>query len=139
MFSSLLTLEDVPAKTRVLQEGTEVTRFYIVCEGIFHVRRMAQKREILMGRLGPGAFFGEINLFDPGVATASIYSMKVGRLASISYDAFRQFMEENTEAGYKIVSKMMAEMARRLRQTDSRLVNSIYWSSADPSSEGASS
>ena len=128
---ALFTERTVPTRERILQEGTVVTAFHIVCDGVVHVRRMAQKREMLLGRLGPGAFFGEINLFDPGVATASIYAMKETKIASVDYDSFRAFMEANPAAGYKIVSSMMTEMSRRLRQTSARLVNMAYWSSAE--------
>jgi CRP/FNR family transcriptional regulator, cyclic AMP receptor protein len=130
-FSALLRAHDYKVGERIIQEGQVVKHFYIVCDGIVHVRRMAQKRELLLGRLGVGGFFGEINLFDPGVATASIYAMKPTNLAIVDYDSLRAFMEANPAAGYKIVSTMMTEMSRRLRQTSSRLVNTAYWSSAE--------
>jgi CRP-like cAMP-binding protein len=127
-FASLLEVRQIPAGERVIEEGNPVTAFYIVCDGIMHVRRLAQGREILLGRLGVGSFFGEINLFDPGVATASIDSVKPSRLAVVEYDRLRNFMEINPVTGYKMVSAMMTEMARRLRETSTRLVNSVYWS-----------
>jgi CRP/FNR family transcriptional regulator, cyclic AMP receptor protein len=129
--AALLTVREIPARTRILEEGTEVKALYIVCDGVMHVRRMAQKREMLLNRLGVGAFFGEINLFDPGLATASIYAMKNSRIAVVDYGSFRAFMEANPATGYKIVTAMMVETARRLRQTSARLVNTVYWSSAD--------
>jgi CRP-like cAMP-binding protein len=128
---ALLTVRETPARTRILEEGTEVKALYIVCDGVVHVRRMAQKREMLLNRLGVGAFFGEINLFDPGLATASIYAMKNSRIASVDYGSLRAFMEANPATGYKIVTAMMVETARRLRQTSARLVNTVYWSSAE--------
>jgi CRP-like cAMP-binding protein len=130
-FATLLTVREVAGRTRILEEGTVVTAFYIVCDGVVHVRRLAQKREMLLGRLGPGAFFGEVNLFDPGVATASIYAMKPTRLAFVNYETLRTFMEANPATGYRLVTAMMTEMARRLRQTSARLVNTAYWSSAE--------
>ena len=132
-FSQLLTLRDVPARERIIEEGTAVTALYIICDGVVHVRRLAQKRELLLGRLGVGGFFGEINLFDPGVATASIYAMKPTRVAFVNYESLRDFMKANPATGYKIVTAMITEMARRLRQTSARLVNSVYWSSAEAS------
>ena len=129
-FAALLSVREVPARTRILEEGTVVTALYIVCDGVVHVRRMAQKREMLLGRLGVGAFFGEINLFDPGVATASIYAMKPTRLAFVNYESLLAFMEANPTVGYKLVTAMMRETARRLRQTSARLVNTVYWSSS---------
>ncbi len=130
-FCELLILREVKAKERIIEEGTPVKSFSIVCDGIVHIRRLANKREMLLGRLGPGGFFGEINLFDPGVATASIYAMKPTRLAVVSYEDFHQFMTANPTTGYKVVSAMMTEMARRLRQTSARLVNTAYWTNAE--------
>ncbi len=131
-FNNLLTLREAATRERILEEGTVVTHFHIVCDGIVHIRRLAQKREMLLGRLGPGGFFGEINLFDPGVATASIYAMKPTQLAVMEYELMRNYMADNPAAGYKIVSAMMAEMARRLRQTSARLVHSVYWATPPP-------
>jgi CRP/FNR family cyclic AMP-dependent transcriptional regulator len=130
-FCSLLVSREVKAKERIIEEGTPVQRFSIVCDGIVHVRRLANKREMLLGRLGPGAFFGEINLFDPGMATASIYAMKPTRLAEVEYETFRQFMSSNPATGYKVVTAMMTELSRRLRQTSARLVNTAYWANAE--------
>ena len=127
--ANLFTLRQAQPKERILEEGTVVSRFYIVCEGVVHVRRLAQKREILFGRLGPGSFFGEINLFDPGTSTASIYAMKNVTLAVCDYESLREFMSSHSATGYKLVSAMMSEMSRRLRSTSARFVNSIYWSS----------
>lgn len=130
-FCDLLLVREVKPKERIIEEGTPVKNFSIVMEGVVHIRRMANKREMLLGRLGPGGFFGEINLFDPGVATASLYAMKNTKLAYLDYESFHKFMESNPATGYKIVSSMMTEMARRLRQTSARLVNTAYWSSAE--------
>lgn len=134
--AEMMTIRECRSGERILEEGTPVNAFSIVCDGVVHIRRLAQKREMLLGRLGSGAFFGEINLFDPGVATASIYAMKNVRLAVLQYEAFREFMAANPATGYKIVSGMMGEMARRLRQTSARLVNSVYWSSAEATMAG---
>jgi CRP-like cAMP-binding protein len=136
-FGNLLLSREIAPKERIIEEGTPVKNFSIVTDGVVHIRRLAGKRELLLGRLGPGGFFGEINLFDPGVATASIYAMKPTTLAYLDYEGFHKFMEENPTVGYKIVSAMMTEMARRLRQTSARLVNTAYWSSADGALPGA--
>jgi CRP-like cAMP-binding protein len=131
-FAALLSVREAKSGERLLEEGTIVNHLYIVCEGVVHVRRLAQTREILLNRLGVGAFFGEINLFDPGTSTASIYAMKTPtRLASVDYQSLREFLSTHTATGYKIVSAMMTETARRLRQTSARLVNSVYWSSSE--------
>lgn len=130
-FCALLTAREVQPRERIIEEGTEVKILYIVCSGVVHIRRLAQKREMLLGRLGVGGFFGEINLFDPGVATASIYAMKPTTLAFVDYETLRTFMATHPATGYKLVCAMMTEMARRFRLTSARLVNTAYWRSAE--------
>ena len=129
--AALFTLRDAKAKEKVVEEGKPVTHLYIVCEGVAHVRRLAQKREMLLGRINKGMIFGEINLFDPGVSTATVYAMKDVKLAVCDYDTLRAYMSANPAAGYKIVTGMMGEMARRLRTTSARLANSIYWTAGE--------
>lgn len=136
-FSTLFSLREIPAGEKILEEGRPVTSFYIVCNGTVHARRTVQKKEVLLGRISGGGFFGEINLFDPGVATASIYAMDKVRLASVSYDDLRAFMSENPATGYKIVSSLMGELSHRLRTTNQRLVNSVYWNWSGTQSKGA--
>ena len=135
--AALFTLRTAKNKEKILQEGYPVTHFYIVCDGVAHVRRLAQKREMLLGRINKGMFFGEINLFDPGVSTASIYAMKDVKLAVCDYATLRTFLSENPATGYKIATGMMSEMSRRLRTTSARLANSIYWTAGETLNPGS--
>ncbi len=132
-FANLLTVRTLAPRERIIEEGAAVHSLYIILDGVVHIRRLAQKREMLLGRLGVGGFFGEINLFDPGVATASIYAMKPTQLGVVDYDSLRTFMSSNPASGYKMVAGMMTEMSKRLRQTSARLVNVSYWSGAEAS------
>lgn len=126
-FAAMLEERVFEKGDKILEEDAMPTSFHIVCDGVVQVRcRGTTNREMLLARLGPGSFFGEINLFDPGVATASIYAMKETRLAMVSYDRFRAFMEENPRAGYHIASGILMEVARRMRTTDERLANSVF-------------
>jgi CRP-like cAMP-binding protein len=124
---NLITVREIPLKARIIEEGTPVTELCIVTDGVVHVRRRAGKREILLNRLGPGQFFGEINLFDPGTATATVVAMKPTQIAVIAHTALLAWFESNPASAYKIVSAFMREMSRRFRMTNSRLANSAYW------------
>lgn len=124
----LWTIRVVPPHQRLVEEGTLMHEFYIVCGGVVHVRRLSQDHEVLLARIGPGGFFGEINLFDDATATASVYSMDEVRIAVISNTAFRDFMGSRPEIGYKIATRLLHEVSRRLRQTNERLVHSMFWS-----------
>lgn len=127
-FAGLIVVRECRPGERILEEGVAPNAFYIIADGVVHVRRRANAREMLLARLGVGSFFGEINLFDPGVATASIYAMKPTRLAVIEYERFRRFLDEHPRGGCKIACALMRETSQRLRATSARLVNSVFWS-----------
>ena len=124
-FAALIETRNYQQGDLVLEEGTAPTAFHVIREGTVHVRRRANTRDMLLARLGPGAFFGEINLFDPGVATASIHAMKKTQIATIPYDRFHAYMDQHPRAGYRIVSALLTELARRMRTTDERLANAV--------------
>lgn len=126
--STLFHYYVVEPRQQIITEGQTMHRFYIVCKGTVHVRRKAQKREVLLGRITERGFFGEVNLFQEGTATASIYAMETTTLAVVDNVSLRMFLEANPAIGYKIVVSLMSEVCVRLRATNDRLVNSIFWS-----------
>jgi CRP-like cAMP-binding protein len=111
----------------VIRQGQPHSSLYLIAEGMLHVNRKAERSEVFLGRLEKGGFFGEIGLFDPGTATASIRAMEKSRLFEISREKFQEFIETNPALACKVLSAMMVEMARRLRRVDQRLVDSFFW------------
>lgn len=118
----------IPARQRIVAEGDLMHEFHVVVSGVVHVRRFSQEHEVLLARIGRGGFFGEINLFDEATATASVYAMDEAKIATIQNTALREFMSSHPAIGYKITSALLNEVSRRLRQTDERLVHSMFWS-----------
>jgi len=100
-FSEIFTSVEILPGEKIIEEGRAITSFHIVCKGTVHVRRGVQQKEVLLGRICAGGFFGEINLFDPGVATASIFAMDKVMLASTDYETLRNFMSASPEAAIK--------------------------------------
>jgi CRP-like cAMP-binding protein len=138
VLSGLIETREHRRGDRIVEEGAAPPGFYVIQQGVVHVRRRANTREMLLTTLGPGSFFGEINLFDPGVATASIYAKTDSRLAFVPYDRFRAYMDQHPHAGYRIASAILTEVAQRLRTTSARLANSIYRPiSTDADTQGA--
>ena len=129
----LWTFRVVPAHERIVAEGTLMHEFYIVCTGIVHVRRLAQDHEVLLARIGRGGFFGEMNLFAEANATASVYSMGEVRLVTTPNETLRDFMAGRPDIGYKITAALLHEVSARLRHTNERLVNALFWPGDHPS------
>jgi len=111
----------------IIPQGVLRSSLFLVAEGVLHVNRKTDKSNVLLGRLEKGSFFGEIGLFDPGPASASIRARSKGKLYEIRREDFDRFLEANPAIGCKILKAMMQEMAKRLRGVDQRLVTSVYW------------
>jgi CRP-like cAMP-binding protein len=123
----LFSLRNAAPGERIVTENSPVTSFSLVLHGTVHVRRMAKKREVLLARIGPGGFFGEMNLFKNGAATASIDTIGETRLATAKSARLREFMEANPAIGYKISSALIIELTNRLKLTNERFANACFF------------
>ena len=132
---TIWSFRDIQPRERIVAEGVIMHEFYVVCTGVVHVRRLSHDHEVLLARIGPGGFFGEMNLFDESTATASVYSMGEVRLAVTANTTLRGFMASRPDIGYKIAARLLTEVSRRLRHTNERLVNSMFWSANIPAEE----
>ncbi|HSD11689.1 MAG TPA: cyclic nucleotide-binding domain-containing protein [Candidatus Binatia bacterium] len=111
----------------ILRQGQYNASLFLVEEGLLHVRREAKGRNVLLGRLEPGSFFGEISLFDPGPTTATVHALTDGELLELPRHRFDEFRNRCPSAGAVILLGILEQVAARLRRTDERLVDSIMW------------
>ena len=114
----------------VIVEGKPNSSLYLVEEGNFHVQLKVNDREMFVGKLEQGGFFGEISLFDPGPATASVRALSGGLLYEIPHDDFAKLIEQHPKIACNILQAIAGDLARRFRQTDQRLVaTNLLWGS----------
>lgn len=111
----------------VLKQGQHNASLFIVEAGLLHVRAQAEGREILLGRLEPGGFFGDISLFDPGPTTAAVTAVAPSRLVEIQAEGLQKFVDARPVAGAKLLGGLLRGVASRLRHTDERLIEAIFW------------
>ena len=111
----------------VLEQGVTDPTLYIVTNGVLHVRRQAEGRQVLLGRVEPGGFFGEISLFDPGPTTAAVVAASAGELVQLSRGQLQDFAARSPAVVVNVLVGLLEGMAQRLRRTDERLVEAIFW------------
>jgi len=111
----------------ILGQGHHNASLFLVEDGLLHVRRAAKGHNVLLGRLEPGSFFGEITLFDPGPTTATVRAVSDGGLIELRRDQLDQFRGRCPAAGSQILVGILEQVAARLRRTDERLIDSIMW------------
>ena len=75
----------------------------------------------MLARLGPGETLGEISLFHPGPAAATVEAVEFTQLWRIEDDALMEFMEDNPGAGNLLLRTMASILAQRLRQMNPKV------------------
>jgi ABC-type lipoprotein export system ATPase subunit len=74
----LVEQQTYPANTPILHEGEHVDSFFMIRSGTVEVVLRDRRREITVARLGPGEFFGEVELMRGGRSIASIRTVPEG-------------------------------------------------------------
>lgn len=102
-----------PGQTLV-REGERGREFFIIIDGKLKVERQGTE----VATLGPGDYFGELALLDPGPRDATVTAVTHGEVLVIGQPQFHAVLAEVPS----IAGKLMVGMARRLHEADHRPV-----------------
>jgi CRP/FNR family transcriptional regulator, cyclic AMP receptor protein len=100
------------AGAQVVREGSQGYEFFVIVDGKASVSRAGRQ----VATLGPGDFFGELSLLDRTPRNATVTADTRLETVVVSSQEFRSLLEEAPGLTYKL----LAGMARRLRDLDSR-------------------
>jgi CRP-like cAMP-binding protein len=101
----------VAAGKVIVTEGAAGSEFFVIISGDARVERSGK----LVATLGPGAFFGDLALLDRAPRNASVIAESPMELARVGQKAFDALLDV---PGFS--KKLLAGLARRLRQEDAR-------------------
>ena len=105
----------------LIEEGAMQTEVFVVISGQLEVRaRQEDGTDTLLARVGPGETIGEISLFDPGPAAATVTAVEFSQLWRIADADLLQFMTDNPGAGNVLLRTLASILAQRLRQMNPR-------------------
>jgi CRP/FNR family cyclic AMP-dependent transcriptional regulator len=105
----------VPAGKAIVTEGAAGADFFVILDGQARVDRHGQK----VAELGPGGFFGDLALLDRAPRNATVIAETDMELAKLGQRGFDQLLDESP--GF--AKKLLAGLARRLRQEDAKSVS----------------
>ena len=106
------------AKDEVLGHGDAGTDVYFVAAGLVRaVIRANGSREIILGDIGAGEFFGELAAIDGRPRSASIVAVTGATLARMPAAVFVEMMHEHAD----VRSQVLALLAARIRLLDNRI------------------
>lgn len=107
----------------LIKEGDSQESLYMILAGTLHIITTADSRPMLLASLGKGDSFGEVNLFDPGTASATAVSRSPGLIWALSRDELAAFLEADTVAGVAVLQGLLHQNASRIRHMNEKLAD----------------
>lgn len=90
---------------RIIEQGAEPDRFYVIAEGRVEVSQRPADGgpEVVLRQMGPGEFFGEIGLLANVPRTASVTTLEEGRLLALERDDFNDLVRAGPGLTYRLL------------------------------------
>lgn len=105
-----------------ISENEPQDSLYVILEGKLHiVTGTATGQSHFLAALGPGDSMGEINLFDPAVASASAVPRSNCLIWALSRKELESFLESDTVIGMSFLRALLGQMSKRLRSMNDKL------------------
>jgi CRP/FNR family cyclic AMP-dependent transcriptional regulator len=115
---TMVSRRSAPRGTVLMAEGDHADFLYVVISGRLKVMMgEANGKEVILGILGPGEFFGEMGLIDDGPRSASVAAIEPCELLLLTRRDFRRCMAES----YDTAMAVMRVLVRRLRSADRKI------------------
>ena len=123
---ALSTRHDMKKGPTLLLQGDPGDQVLILLSGNAKVTMVAMNgREITLDYADPGALLGEIAVLDGGERSASVIALSSGSYLRLTRAAFEAFIERQPGVAWRLLK----ELARRLRQTNSTVESDRAFSS----------
>lgn len=106
---------------RIIEEGAMDSALHLVLKGTLSPHRRINEHSYMpLGALKRGASFGEVNLFHPFGARATVIAMTDGELWKIDKVQLDAMLENDLVIAREVLSWLCLQMARRIRRADER-------------------
>jgi CRP-like cAMP-binding protein len=106
-------LMEVPLGYRLIEQGSTGAECFVLVDGQVRVTRNSHE----VGRLGPGACFGELSLLDRGVRTATVETETPATVLALGRREFATVLDTVPSINHKL----LATLAGRVRELDAEL------------------
>jgi len=102
----------------LIEEGQDQTRLYLVISGTFDVTTHVSGRDIHLDKVGVGDCLGEVAVFQPGPASATVTCADAGQLWYMEVDHLQQFLLDWHHASCALLFGINTILSRRLKRAN---------------------
>jgi CRP/FNR family transcriptional regulator, cyclic AMP receptor protein len=115
-----------PAHAVLIHEGDAADTLFVLLAGRVKVYAAnASGREIVLGTLGPGDYFGELAL-DGGTRSASVMTLEPTTCAVVSGAALREFVVAHPDFALHLIRDLMARVRLLTGSVKSLALEDVY-------------
>lgn len=100
----------VPKGAVIFREGDTDTCAYRVVSGRVEVYKESGPKRIVLARLGPGEYFGEMNLVMESARSASVQATEEAALKIITPETFNRLLAKNPKAAFPILRVLLERL-----------------------------
>jgi CRP/FNR family transcriptional regulator, cyclic AMP receptor protein len=117
-FAEVTREKSYPKGSVILFEDDPGDSLFVVREGRTKVVLIGEDgREVILGVLGPGEYFGELSLIDDRPRSAHVIAMEDSNLLVLRREDFRRRVESSPNVAWALLT----ELSRRLRRADDKI------------------
>jgi len=106
----------------IIGEGLPQDSLSMVVSGTVHVQTDAGGRLMLLTTLRAGDVIGEVNIFDPAEASATVQANEFAVLWAISRARLEAYMQAQPVAAGKLLLSIATTLSKKLRKTNEKAV-----------------
>lgn len=119
---ALTKQEDFKEGDSIFSEGDTGDKLFIIIAGAVRIsKNIPGMGEEALSILRTGDYFGEMALIEDITRSADATAHEGSSVITISKEDLQSLMEKNREMGYKILTKFVETLSRRLRETNDKL------------------
>jgi len=107
----------------IIFQGKPQNSLFFVISGVLHVHTEVDGRTVLIARIEAGETSGEINLFDPANASASVTAKEFTQVWRADRADIEAFVAAYPVPGAILLTGLIRVMSRRIRHMNERVTN----------------
>ncbi|MEO0453476.1 MAG: cyclic nucleotide-binding domain-containing protein [Verrucomicrobiota bacterium] len=106
----------------IINEGERQYSLWYVISGTMEVYITTSAKEVKVAEIGPGDCLGEVSVFEPGEASASVRVMETAVLWNLDVSQLQTFFEKLPIAGGQLMLGIAQLLSRRLRDANQQIM-----------------